>query len=105
MKTSLVVLAAGLGSRFGGDKQICHVGPSGEFLMEYSIYDAITAGFDRIILILKQEMIPVVKALCGGLGQNIFNPALSGRALLMIAFPVSITRYVVDGVSSATPRR
>lgn len=65
MKTSLVVLAAGLGSRFGGDKQICHVGPSGEFLMEYSIYDAINAGFDRIILILKEEMIPIVKNLCG----------------------------------------
>lgn len=65
MKTSLVVLAAGLGSRFGGDKQICHVGPSGEFLMEYSIYDAINAGFERIILILKEEMIPIVKNLCG----------------------------------------
>ena len=65
MKTSLVVLAAGLGSRFGGDKQICHVGPSGEFLMEYSIYDAINAGFERIILILKAEMIPIVKELCG----------------------------------------
>ena len=65
MKTSLVVLAAGLGSRFGGDKQISHVGPSGELLMEYSIYDAIKAGFDRIIFILKEEMIPVVKAQCG----------------------------------------
>ena len=47
--------------------------------------------------------IVIVKALCGGLGQNIFNPALSGRALLMLIFPVSITRYAVDGVSSATP--
>jgi len=65
MKTSLVVLAAGLGSRFGGDKQISHVGPSGEFLMEYSIYDAISAGFERIIFILKSEMVPVVKELCG----------------------------------------
>jgi len=46
----------------------------------------------------------VVKALCGGLGQNIFNPALSGRALLMLAFPASIVRYAgVDGVTSATP--
>lgn len=65
MKNSLVILAAGLGSRFGGDKQISHVGPSGELLMEYSIYDAIRAGFDRIIFILKKEMIPVVKELCG----------------------------------------
>ena len=46
----------------------------------------------------------VIKALCGGLGQNIFNPALSGRALLMLAFPASIVRYAgVDGVTSATP--
>ena len=45
----------------------------------------------------------IVKALCGGLGQNIFNPALSGRALLMLVFPVSVTRYLVDGISHATP--
>ena len=48
--------------------------------------------------------IVIVKALCGGLGQNIFNPALAARAMLMLAFPVSLTRYMgVDGVSSATP--
>jgi electron transport complex protein RnfD len=45
-----------------------------------------------------------VKCLCGGLGQNIFNPALAARALLMVVFPMGLTRYVgVDGVSSATP--
>lgn len=65
MKTSLVVLAAGLGSRFGGDKQISHVGPNGELLMEYSIYDAIKAGFERIIFILKKEMLDTVKQTCG----------------------------------------
>lgn len=48
--------------------------------------------------------IVIIKALCGGLGQNIFNPALSGRALLMLAFPASITRFPsIDGVTSATP--
>ena len=46
----------------------------------------------------------VVKALCGGLGQNIFNPALAARAFLMLIWPVGLTRYVgVDGVSAATP--
>lgn len=46
----------------------------------------------------------VVKALCGGLGQNVFNPALSGRALMMLVYPVGMTRYLgVDGVSGATP--
>ena len=47
-----------------------------------------------------------VKLLCGGLGQNIFNPALAGRALMMILWPVSLTRFFesgVDGVSAATP--
>ncbi len=44
------------------------------------------------------------KALCGGLGQNIFNPALAGRAFLMLIWPVGLTRYIgVDGVTSATP--
>ena len=48
----------------------------------------------------------VVKSLCGGLGQNIFNPALAARALMMLIYPVGITRYTalgVDGVSAATP--
>lgn len=46
-----------------------------------------------------------VKSLCGGLGQNIFNPALAGRAFMMLLWPLSLTRFVsgVDGVSSATP--
>ena len=48
--------------------------------------------------------IVVVKALCGGLGQNIFNPALAARAVMMLVYPVGLTRYVgVDGVSAATP--
>ena len=46
----------------------------------------------------------VVKCLCGGLGQNIFNPALAARAFLLLVYPVGLTRYVgVDGVSAATP--
>ena len=46
----------------------------------------------------------VVKALCGGLGQNIFNPALAGRAFMMLIYPVGLTRYVgIDGVTAATP--
>lgn len=48
--------------------------------------------------------IVVVKALCGGLGQNIFNPALAGRALMMLIYPVGMTRYMgIDGVTAATP--
>ena len=56
MKATLVVLAAGLGSRFGGYKQIEGFGPSGEILLEYSVYDAIQAGFSKIVFIIKPEM-------------------------------------------------
>ena len=63
--TTLVILAAGLGSRFGGNKQISCVGPHGEILMEYSIYDAISAGFDQIVFILKSEMVEHVKETVG----------------------------------------
>ena len=61
MKSTLLILAAGLGSRFGGDKQISHVGPNGEFLMEYSIHDALKAGFNKVVFILKREMVDTVK--------------------------------------------
>ena len=48
--------------------------------------------------------IVVVKALCGGLGQNIFNPALAARAVMLLVYPVGMTRYMdVDGISAATP--
>ncbi len=62
METTLVILAAGLGSRFGGNKQISHVGPHGEILMEYSIHDAIKAGFTQIVFILKPEMVDMIRS-------------------------------------------
>ena len=46
MNTTLLIMAAGLGSRYGGNKQVDRIGPNGEILMEYSIYDALEAGFD-----------------------------------------------------------
>ena len=46
-ETTLVIMAAGMGSRFGGIKQLEPVGPSGEIIMDYSIYDAIKAGFKK----------------------------------------------------------
>lgn len=51
-----MIMAAGLGSRFGGDKQIARLGPNGEMLLEYSIYDAVEAGFDKIVFIIRKEM-------------------------------------------------
>ncbi len=65
METTLLILAGGLGSRFGGNKQISCVGPNGEFLMEYSIYDAIEAGFTQVVFVLKAEMVDTVKEKIG----------------------------------------
>lgn len=67
MKLSLVIMAAGLGSRYGGNKQVDGIGPHGEFLMEYSIYDALRAGFSKVVFIIKPEMRERMEALCGGL--------------------------------------
>ena len=65
MDKTIVVMAAGLGSRYGGVKQIERLGPDGEILMEYAIYDALRAGFNRIVLIIKPEIHGDVKALFG----------------------------------------
>ena len=54
--TTLVIMAAGMGSRYGGLKQIDPVGPNGEIIMEYSIYDAIRAGFSKVVFIIKKEI-------------------------------------------------
>ena len=52
---TLVILAAGMGSRFGGLKQIEPVGPNGEFIIDYSIYDALKAGFNKVVFIIKKS--------------------------------------------------
>ena len=62
---TLVIMAAGMGSRFGGLKQIEPVGPNGEFIIDYSIYDAIKAGFNRVVFIIKEENYEVFKETVG----------------------------------------
>ena len=52
---TLVIMAAGMGSRFGGLKQVEPVGPNGEFIIDYSIYDAIKVGFNKVVFIIKEE--------------------------------------------------
>ena len=57
MKTSLVIMAAGIGSRFGGGiKQLAPVGPNGEIIMDYSIHDALAAGFERVVFIIRRDL-------------------------------------------------
>ncbi|MCK5103345.1 MAG: nucleotidyltransferase, partial [Cyclobacteriaceae bacterium] len=55
-KPSIVVLAAGLGSRYGSLKQIDQFGPSGETIIDYSIYDAIRAGFKKVVFIIRKNI-------------------------------------------------
>lgn len=70
MHSSLVIMAAGLGSRYGGSKQVDGIGPNGEILMEYSIHDALRAGFDKVVFIIKPEMQEMMNGLVGYLKQK-----------------------------------
>lgn len=65
MNAALVIMAAGLGSRYGGDKQTDGIGPSGEFLMEYAIHDAVKAGFTKVVFIIKPGMEELIRRMCG----------------------------------------
>ena len=56
MKTTLLIMAAGLGSRYGGNKQMDRIGPGGEILMEYSVHDALCAGFDKVVFVIRRSM-------------------------------------------------
>ena len=62
---TLVILAAGMGSRFGGLKQIEPMGPNGEFIIDYSIYDAINAGFNKVVFLIKEENYEIFKETIG----------------------------------------
>lgn len=62
---TLLIMAAGMGSRYGGLKQIEPVGPSGEFIIDYSIYDAIKAGYNKVIFIIKEENFEIFRETIG----------------------------------------
>ena len=65
MKAALVIMAAGMGSRYGGNKQVDRIGPKGEILMEYSIYDALRAGFTKVVFIIKPDMRELMERMVG----------------------------------------
>ena len=65
MNTALVIMAAGMGSRYGGIKQIEPVGPSGEIILDYSIYDAIEAGFNKVVFIIRKDIEEAFRAAIG----------------------------------------
>ena len=55
-KNTLLIMAAGMGSRFGGIKQLEAMGPNGEIIMDYSIYDAVRAGFEKVVFIIRKDI-------------------------------------------------
>ena len=62
---TLIIMAAGMGSRYGGLKQLDPLGPGGEFLLDYSIYDAIKAGFNKVVFVIKKENLELFRETVG----------------------------------------
>lgn len=88
MKPTLVVLAAGMGSRYGGLKQLDRVGPSGETIIDYSIFDALRAGFEKIVFIIRPDIESDFRAF--------FDHKLQGKA--GVSYVHQETGMVPDGV-------
>lgn len=65
MKTALLIMAAGMGSRFGGLKQAAPIGPNGEMIIDYSVLDALSAGFEKIVLVIRQDIEKDFRSACG----------------------------------------
>lgn len=81
-ETTLVIMAAGIGSRFGGGiKQLEPVGPGGEIIMDYSIYDALQAGFDRIVFIIRRDIEKDFKEIIGNRIEKVANVAYAYQEL------------------------
>lgn len=78
MKPTLVIMAAGMASRYGSLKQIQRFGPSGETIMDYSIYDAVRAGFGKVVFIIRKEFAEDFRA--------IFEPKLKGKIAIDYVF-------------------
>lgn len=89
MKPTLLILAAGMASRYGSMKQVDGFGPNGETIIDYSIYDAINAGFGKISFIIREEFVDAFKA--------IFEPKLAGRIETDYVFQnYDLTQFGID---------
>ena len=82
MKTTVVIMAAGIGSRFGGGiKQLAPVGPGGEIIMDYSIHDALEAGFDKIVFIIRRDLEKDFKEIIGNRIEKLTDVAYAYQEL------------------------
>lgn len=94
-QTALVIMAAGMGSRYGGGiKQLEHVGVSGEIIMEYSVYDAILAGFDKVVFITRRELYEEF--------QRIIKPSVAEK--IEVAYVFQELTNLPDGFSVPSDR-
>ena len=85
MKTTLIIMAAGIGSRFGGGiKQLAKMGPNGEIIMDYSIYDAKEAGFDKVVFIIRKDIEKEFKEVIGNRIQNYMYSRISMIYLVVL---------------------
>lgn len=84
MTLTLVVLAAGMGSRYGGLKQIDPMGPSGETVLDYTVHDAVRAGFGRVLFIIRQDFADAFRATVGGRFANKVQVDYAFQALDML---------------------
>ena len=81
-KTALVVMAAGIGSRFGGGiKQLEPVGPNGEIIMDYSIHDALEAGFNKVVFIIRKDLEKDFREIIGNRIEKITEVAYAFQAI------------------------
>ncbi|RRB02078.1 nucleotidyltransferase family protein [Larkinella rosea] len=87
MQPTLLILAAGIGSRYGGIKQLDQFGPNGETIIDYSLYDAIRAGFGKVVFIIREELRKDFEA--------IFLPKLAGKIEVDFAIQ-ALNSYVPD---------
>jgi hypothetical protein len=92
---TLVILAAGMASRYGSMKQVAGFGPSGETIMDYSIYDAIKAGFGKVVFIIREEFEEAFK--------SIMEPKLKGRIETAYAYQ-ALTDYLPEAMDVPAER-
>lgn len=91
---TLVILAGGMGSRFGGLKQIEPMGPNGEFIIDYSIHDAIKAGFNKVVFLIKKENFDIFKETIGKRVEH----------LIRVEYIFQEYNYVPDGYTIPSER-
>lgn len=92
MKPTLLILAAGRGSRFGGAKQISEMGPSGECIMEYSMFDALNNGFEKIVLVINKDVEADTKSL--------LNKTTIDSSKIKLAYQDSFFEHISDEIQA-----